>query len=72
MARHPQSSPRGLYSAKQIGIGTVFIDQVAAKPSTRSTRRLSILVNSTGVCSLMVNTTGTTWKYLNVTAKLPT
>lgn len=43
----------------------------AAKPSTESVAKLTLVTNSTGVSGLAINTTGTTWKYFNVTSVIP-
>lgn len=82
----PQNSPRGLFSKQQvetdkivIGPRTIqanstgFIFQAqAAKPTTRTAAKVTLLTNSTGQNAVLVNTTGTTWKYLSVTSVLPT
>lgn len=44
-----------------------------ALPTTRTAGyNWTVITNSTGASAVAVRTTGTTWKYLNVTALLPT
>ena len=43
----------------------------AAIPTARSSCKFAVLTNSTGN-AVLINTTGNTWKYVNVTAELPT
>jgi len=44
----------------------------AALPAARSSAKIMVGTDSTGVNFVGVNTTGTTWKYLNVTSVKPT
>lgn len=45
---------------------------VSALPGNVQFDGFAFIKNSTGNVALAINTSGTTWKYLNVTTKLPT